>query len=690
MVAWNEQGPAQAAGKGSVMNKRRAFPCAILATVLLLFHPLVLAQESAGSAFGESVNLSLDPVLGPSVLVSSGPFPAASGATPPAFNDADSAASASVDAVVTNNGLPIAVSVLSTGLLEVSTQGDQVPDSASEAEVNNVNLDLLGALVGTLLFGLDADTITATASAGGSCETGLTATGDTVLENATASGQLATVAGVSGAISASPAPNTVLLDVDLGPAGRLTVILNEQIATGDGATSAGITVNAIHVIADGLLFGSIIEIDGDIIISQAVAEVTCEEADLSITKSDSPDPVTAGEDLTYTLTVDNAGPDDADNVVVTDTLPPTASFVSATPSQGSCTHDSGEVVCELGTIANGAGATITIVVTPFQAGQISNTAVVDSDAFDPDDSDNSDTEDTTVDAPPASADLSVVKTDSPDPVTAGANLTYTLTVSNAGPDDASNVEVVDTLPGGVAFVSATPSQGSCGEAAGVVTCDLGTIANGASATVTIVVTTGGPGVITNTVTVDADENDPDPSDNTDSEDTAVQNASPLADLSISKSDSADPVDQGSVLSYLLVVSNAGPDAAVNVEVVDALPPNVTFLSATPSQGSCGHAAGVVTCALGTVGAGASATVTIDVQPAQPGVIVNDVTVDSDTPDPDTSDNADSEETSVNPAPGGGPGPQAIGVPVMGVPGLGVLAALLVLFALGALRRPARR
>lgn len=85
------------------------------------------------------------------------------------------------------------------------------------------------------------------------------------------------------------------------------------------------------------------------------------------------------------------------------------------------------------------------------------------------------------------ADLQVVKTASPDPVQIGQNLTYTLTVSNSGPSAATGVVVTDNLPSGVTHISTTPSQGGCSDPGGVV-CELGNIANGGSATVTIVVT----------------------------------------------------------------------------------------------------------------------------------------------------------------------------------------------------------
>src|SRR6185295_13343758 len=95
-----------------------------------------------------------------------------------------------------------------------------------------------------------------------------------------------------------------------------------------------------------------------------------------------------------------------------------------------------------------------------------------------------------------SANLSLTKTDSPDPVAAGQQLTYTLTAQNAGPSTATSVQVTDTLPGGVTFVSATPSQGTCGQASGTVTCSLGSLASGANATVDVKVTPQSAGSLT--------------------------------------------------------------------------------------------------------------------------------------------------------------------------------------------------
>ncbi len=128
------------------------------------------------------------------------------------------------------------------------------------------------------------------------------------------------------------------------------------------------------------------------------------DADLAITKTASPTLVDVGENFTYTLTVTNNGPNDAVSVLASDFLPAGVTLVSAVPSQGDCTG-SGPVDCDLGALANGASATITIVVTADIEGDLTNRADVVGAMIDPDPANNEAVASVTAVNPPPPPDL---------------------------------------------------------------------------------------------------------------------------------------------------------------------------------------------------------------------------------------------------------------------------------------------
>lgn len=361
-------------------------------------------------------------------------------------------------------------------------------------------------------------------------------------------------------------------------------------------------------------------------------------SDLRVVKTDSVDPATAGEALTYYINVENLGPSLAENVFVTETLPTDVTFVSTT----GCLEDpNGVAVCSLGNLPAGSSIQYEVLVNvnPDFVGTLNNAVTVDSDSTDSDTNNNDDTEPTDVGAV---ADLWITKVDDVDPAPPGTQLTYTIAVTNDGPSVAQNVVVTDTLPAEVTFVN---TVGCAEDPAGVPTCTLGNMNVGQTISYQVVVNVNNDavGTITNTATVGSITPDPDPVDNTTDEDTDVESA----DLSISKIDDADPVIAGDVLTYTIRVDNAGPSDAENVVVTDTLPPEVVLMA---TSGCAEDPVGVPTCSLGTIPANQfveyQVAVQVDDQLLDGVTIVNNVTVTTTTTDPEPDNDTTDEPTDV--------------------------------------------
>jgi uncharacterized repeat protein (TIGR01451 family) len=166
-------------------------------------------------------------------------------------------------------------------------------------------------------------------------------------------------------------------------------------------------------------------------------------ADLEIDKVADPDPAESNETLTYTITVDNHGPAQAQNVVVVDELLAGLVGHGIDGDGWTCSAPGSVVTCTLGAPLAADSSTSFLLTTsaPFSGG-LANLATVDSDTYDPEEKNNSVLVYTAV---RPEADLVIAKSDDPDPVATGAPLTYTVTISNAGPMPAGSMEATLAL-----------------------------------------------------------------------------------------------------------------------------------------------------------------------------------------------------------------------------------------------------
>ncbi len=408
----------------------------------------------------------------------------------------------------------------------------------------------------------------------------------------------------------------------------------------DGTTGAVIDDNEVTLhFVDGLRGDDDLTANGKVI---DVGVPVLSSADLAVT-STSPSSALAGAQIKFEYDISNAGPSAAHNVVLTDQLPTGLAFVTAEASQGTCTYDSGlrRLTCDLGTIANAATSTVSLTVTA--SGSLNGSTVKNdaSVAASEDDSKAANDSSSTSVEITGNSDVSVSISDSSDPVEAGTLVTYTVTVQNNGPTTATGVTLTDSIPSGLLFSSVSSGQGTCSQASGTVTCDVGTLNSGSKAEVKIqanALASADDSKVVNSTSVTSTSSDANSLNNTASATTVVGDSVDLEVVSVTHSPA--PAEVGRLVTFVGDVQNSGLIEATNTKVTVTVPFGNEFYSASATGGSCEVLVlGLVTCDLGNLPAGTTGiTVTVRMRPAAQAITKVTFTILSDEDDHDPNNN----------------------------------------------------
>jgi uncharacterized repeat protein (TIGR01451 family) len=368
------------------------------------------------------------------------------------------------------------------------------------------------------------------------------------------------------------------------------------------------------------------------------------QAELQITKTASVSTLPVGSNVVFNLVLRNNGPGTVTNqLVVTEVIPPGFDYVGDN-SAGTGSYYSfglGQWVMPTGIVA-GAMQTVAITVRAITAGTYTNTAIINvpNGVTDPNTNNNSASVTVTVTGgmPPSTADLLLIKSADSDFLTVSHAVTFEIYIQNDGPDDATNVVVQEYLPPGLVIISNSPTAGTYNSISNQWT--ISSLPNGANATLSLTVVSYSTGTFSNVAAITAaGASDPEPGNNTSG--AAVTWTPPSADLEVIKSASPTYVNAGEQIEFTLLVDNAGPDGASSVMLQDVLPPGLAVVNITASQGACSYNGGTVSCSLGSLSNGASASVTILVTATQGGVFTNTATAAAQETDPVPSNNSGS-------------------------------------------------
>lgn len=351
-------------------------------------------------------------------------------------------------------------------------------------------------------------------------------------------------------------------------------------------------------------------------------------ADVKVTKLVSNPSPKYNELVTWTLIISNNGPDKATEIRVEDALPEGLILVNYTATKGF--YDRGMwVMCCL---EKGEEQRLEIVTRVNKTGKITNIAVIRAEEYDPDPENNQDND--SINVPPAVDVAVTINVDNPNPLF-GSEVIWSITVVNNGPDNASNVRLNEILPDELVFVDYNSTKGfySSGQ------WNIGSLNVGESQYLNVSTLSNALGRITNNVNVKSDEYDWNESNN---QDDSMINVKPVADISIEKLVDNPSPSYGKTVTWILTVSNNGPNMATNVIVNDPLPEGLILVK---SNGNYKNGVWNV----GNLNVNETRVLKITCKVNATGNFLNYATVKSDENDPNPDDNYDEETIDVKKA-----------------------------------------
>ena len=370
------------------------------------------------------------------------------------------------------------------------------------------------------------------------------------------------------------------------------------------------------------------------------------DADLQVGLSADPTIVQSGDYVTFSMGVVNQGPAEATGVILTNRLPNGFAYV-ASKSDPSCSTSGQTVTCPVGAVSNhGVTEPVQVTAQPSSLGTFTDTASVGAEQPDPDTTNNTAAATVTVVGPadlgvtiagPTQADIQTVNT-------------FTMDVTDRGPDTATNTTLDFTLPDQMPPASVpTTSQGTCEQTSvNSFHCQLGDIGSTATAEVMVQTYAYQEGTGTTSASVASDRPDPNPTDNTASLTTTV---TPVIDLQVAGDANAEPGKaQRSTVRVTIIVYNGGASTATSVSLSDTWAGTVKKLqvsSISTDQGTCFVVAvAEARCEIGTLDPGAAVTVTVLLTTQGSGTVSDSATATAAEKDVDGSNNSATWSASV--------------------------------------------